>query len=133
MPRNRTEAVRHYQVAATHGLASGQRKLAIAYANGDGVPADDASRLYWGRKAAEGGDAVAAGLLGYAIMIGVDGTYDFVEAATWLTLAAEHAHAGEWHNRAASYSQEAQNRLTQPELAAYRARVGKLHATLGGD
>jgi len=91
--RNSTEAVRHYRIAAKQGIASAQRKIALAYLDGDGAPADDSLMLLWARKAAEKGDAEAAALLGYAIMIGLDKTYDYVEAATWLTLAVDNAHA----------------------------------------
>ncbi len=65
--------------------------------------------LHWERKAAEGGDPIAAAMLGYAIMIGIDGTYDLVEAATWLTLAAESPRCGEWRGNVAGYAKDAQN------------------------
>ena len=93
LPRDRAAAVHHYVVAANQAIASAERKLAIAYANGDGAPADDRQMLHWERKAAEGGDAVAAAMLGYAIMIGIDGTYDLVESATWLGFSGRRTHA----------------------------------------
>ncbi len=133
LPRDRVEAVRHYNIAANQGIASAERKLAIAYANGDGAHADDAQMLRWDRKAAEAGDAVAAGLLGYAIMIGLDGTYDLVEAATWLTLAAESAHPGEWRMQAAAYSQDAQSKLTASEREAFRARLARRRSERDGE
>ena len=129
-PLNRTEAVRHYGNAANLGIASAERKLAIAYANGDGTRADDAQMLHWQRKAAEAGDAEAAGMLGYAIMIGLDGTYDIVEAATWLTLATENARSEAWRFNAASYARDAQNRLTQAEQDAFHVRLVHLRAAL---
>ena len=89
--------------------------------------------LLWERKAAEAGDAVAAGMLGYAIMIGVDGTYDLVEAATWLTLAAENAHSDDWRGHAAVYAKDAQSRLTPPEREAFHARLARWRATLDGE
>jgi TPR repeat protein len=104
--------------------------LAIAYAVGDGAPADDIQMLRWDRKAAESGDPVAAGILGYAIMIGLDGTYDLVEAATWLTLAAGNTHSGEWRSRAAIYSRDAQSRLTPPEREAFHARLARWRSAL---
>jgi hypothetical protein len=130
LSQDRAEAVRHYGVAADHGIASAERKLAIAYANGDGAPADDAQMLRWERKAAEAGDALAAGMLGYAIMIGLDGSYDLVEAATWLTLAAEHAHPGEWRLQAAVYSKDAESRLTPREREAFHARLAHWRSAL---
>jgi hypothetical protein len=131
--KDSAEAVRHYRVAANQGSASAQRKIAWAYANADGVPSDDTQMLFWARRAAEGGDAEAAAIVGYAIMIGLDGTYDLVEAATWLTLAADSVHGGAWRDRAAAYSRDASAKLTQIEQAAYRARLGRWRSTLVGE
>jgi TPR repeat protein len=133
LPRDRTEAVRHYSIAANHGLASSARKLALAYANGEGVAADDGQMLKWGRRAAECGDAIAAAVLGYAIMIGIDGTYDLVEAATWLTFAAETARSDDWRDHAASYAQDVRGKLTPPEHEAFRARLAHWRAVLDGE
>jgi TPR repeat protein len=133
LPRNRAEAVRYYRVAADLGRASSARKLAIAYADGDGVPADDALMLQWEHKAAEAGDAVAAGMLGYAILIGIDGTYDVAEAAAWLTLSIEHSPPGDWRSHAAVYATDAQTRLTPPEREALRARLARWESTLDGE
>jgi TPR repeat protein len=132
-PRNRTEAVHHYGNAAKFGIPSAERKLAIAYANGEGAPPDDARMLHWQRKAAEAGDPVAAGMLGYAIMIGLDGTYDMVEAATWLTLAAEnHGAADAWRSQAATYASDAKSRLTPTEREAFQARLAHWRSILNG-
>jgi hypothetical protein len=133
LPRDRAEAARHYKVAADRGIASSARKLAIAYANGDGVPADDAQMLLWEHKAAERGDPVAAGMLGYAIMIGIDGTYDLVEAATWLTLAAENARSADWRGQVARYAKDAQSKLTPSEREAFHARLARWRSTLDGE
>ena len=132
-PRDCAEAVRHYDDAAKLGIASAARKLAIAYANGEGAPADDRQMLHWQRKAAEGGDPVAAGMLGYAIMIGLDGTYDIVEAATWLTLAAEDAPAEPWQFQAAAYAREAQSKLTSSEREAFHERLGHWRSVVHGE
>jgi uncharacterized protein len=131
--RDRAEAVRHYKNAADRGIASSARKLAVAYANGDGVAADDAQMLLWEHKAAERGDSVAAGMLGYAIMIGIDGTYDLVEAATWLTLAAENARSADWRGHVAPYAKDAQSKLTPPEREAFHARLARWRSTLDGE
>ncbi len=132
-PRDCAEAVRHYDNAAHFGIASAERKLAIAYANGEGAPANDAKMLHWQRKAAESGDAMAAGMLGYAIMIGLDGTYDAVEAATWLTLAAENAPAEPWRFQAVAYAREAQGRLTSGEREAFHQRLGHWRSVVRGE
>jgi TPR repeat protein len=133
LARDHVAAVRDYSIAAGHGIVSAERKLAIAYANGDGVPADDEQMLRWEHRAAESGDPMAEGMLGYAIMIGLDGTYDYVEAATWLTLAAESARAGKWRIQTASYSQDVQRKLTASEQKAYRARLARWRSTLDGE
>jgi uncharacterized protein len=133
IPRDPVEAVRHFRIAADRGLPSGARMLAIAYADGDGVPADDRQMLMWEHKAAEAGDAVAAGMLGYAIMIGVDGTYDLVEAAIWLTLATQNAHTDDWRGHTAAYAKDVQSRLTPPEREAFHARLARWRATLEGE
>ncbi|HBK05740.1 MAG TPA: hypothetical protein DDZ81_07720 [Acetobacteraceae bacterium] len=131
--RDRTQAVGHYKVAAGRGIASAARKVAVAYANGDGVPADDTQMLRWGRKAARAGDAEAAGMVGYAIMIGIDGSYDLVEAATLLTVASENAPSADWRNHAAAIAQEAQSKLTRPEREALIARLARWRSTLDGE
>jgi TPR repeat protein len=133
LPRDRSKAVYHYGIAAERGVASSARKVALAYANGEGVAPDDAQMLLWERKAAEHGDVVAAGMLGYAIMIGLDGTYDLVEAATWLALAAENSRPTEWGVHAAVYSRDAQAKLTPPEQEAFRARLARLRSSWDGE
>jgi TPR repeat protein len=131
--RDSVEAVRRYRIAAEQGIASAQRKLALAYANADGAPADDSQMLFWTRKAAENGDAEAAALLGDAIMVGLDGSYDYVEAATWLTLAVDKAHDAVWQPRAAAYLRTVQDALTPAERAACDARLNHWRALLEGE
>jgi hypothetical protein len=53
-----------------------------------------------------------------------------VEAATWLTLAAQNAHAGEWRVRTTVYSRDAVSKLTRPEREAFRARLTRWRSTL---
>jgi hypothetical protein len=89
--------------------------------------------LRWGRKAAQAGDAEAAGLVGYAIMIGIDGSYDLVEAATLLTVASENARSADWRNRAAAIAREAQSKLTRPEREAFNARLARWRSSLDGE
>ena len=124
-PRSPSEAVTHYKAAATRGSASAARKVAIAYANGEGVAPDDTQMLRWTRIAAHAGDAEAAGMLGYEILIGIDGTYDLVEAAAWLTLASEKAQSTGWRARAAAIAREAESKLTRPEQEALNARLAR--------
>jgi TPR repeat protein len=133
LQRDPAEAVRHYSIAASHGLATSARKLAVAYANGDGVRADDALMLQWERKAAEAGDPMAAGMLGYSILIGIDGSYDLVEATTWLTLATERAHPGDWRRHAAVFAEDAEGKLTPAERQAFQARLARWQVTFNGE
>ena len=131
LPRDQAEAIRHYRSAASRGIASSERKLAIAYANGEGVPPDDALMLLWSRKAAVRGDPVAAGMLGYAIMIGLDGSYDLVAAATWLTIAVENARPGIWRSHTAAYARDIKSRLTPSERAIFKVRLARWRSALG--
>jgi hypothetical protein len=39
------ETVRHYSIAASHGLLTSAHKLAVAHANGNGIGPDDALML----------------------------------------------------------------------------------------
>ena len=50
--------------AAAQGNAAAQYNLGVMYANGEGVPKDDAQAVQWYRKAAEQGDAKAQYKLG---------------------------------------------------------------------
>ena len=89
--------------------------------------------LSWGRKAAEKGDAIAAGMVGYAIMLGLDGSYDLVEAATWLTLAADAGHSNDWRVHTASYARDVQSKLTPTEREAFQARLAHWKSSLDGE
>jgi len=107
--------------------------VALAYANADGAPADDLQMLFWARKAAENGDAEAAALLGYAIMIGLDGSYDYAEAASWLALAVDKAQDAAWRDRAVAYLRDIQSKLTPAERTACDARLTHWKASLEGE
>ena len=58
------------------------------YANGEGVPQDDAESVRWFRLAAEQGNAPAQFNLGVAYGNGVSVPQDYVIAHMWLNLAA---------------------------------------------
>ena len=64
-------------------------RLAANYANGEGVPKDDADRaVRWYRLAAEQGDAETQYNLGFAYHFGEGVSQDMVEAYAWFSLAA---------------------------------------------
>jgi len=74
---------------AAAGDAAAQFKLGWMYANGEGVPEDDAEAVKWCRKAAEQGVADAQANLGVMYHNGVGVTQDYAEAAKWYRKAAE--------------------------------------------
>jgi len=97
------------------------------------VAADETKMLHWARKGAEQGDATCQNSLGYSILIGIDGSYDFVEATTWLILAVERSSPGEVHDRAAVNLANARAQLSDEEAAeaerraqAWRERFGSV-------
>ena len=64
VPRNSTEAVRLYRLAAKAGVAGAQTNLGFMYEHGQGVEQDDEQALSWYTKAAEKGEAYAQNSLG---------------------------------------------------------------------
>jgi len=81
-------ALRLLQPLAERGNREAQYNLAVMYANGWGVPRDEAESNRWYRKAAEQGDASAQSLVGSAYLFGRGVPKDFVQAYLWLNLAA---------------------------------------------
>ena len=79
---------------AEQGDAQSQASLGWLYANGDGVPEDDAEAVRWYRLSAEQGDAAAQYNLGwmYANGDGVPG--DRVYAYMWFNLSAAQGDEG---------------------------------------
>ena len=53
VPKNDTEAVRWYRMAAEQGDATAQVNLGLMYANGRGVPQNNTEAVRWFRMAAE--------------------------------------------------------------------------------
>ena len=58
------------------------------YANGEGVPKDDAEAVKWYRLAADQRDAGAQNNLGYMYANGMGVPEDYVRAYAWLNIAA---------------------------------------------
>ena len=81
-------ALRLLHPLAERGNRQAQYNLAVMYANGWGVPRDEAESNRWYRKAAEQGDASAQSLVGSAYLFGRGAPKDFVQAFLWLNLAA---------------------------------------------
>ena len=74
---------------AEQGIASAQFNLGAKYANGDGVPKDNAEAMKWYFKAALQGDASAQFNLGLIYSNGEGVPKDGIEALMWYRMAAE--------------------------------------------
>jgi TPR repeat protein len=82
-----------YKDKAESGSAFIQYKLAVCYANGEGVASDDKTAAYWYRKSAEQGYGMAQEALGdcYAFGIGIEA--DDSRAFRWYRRSAEQGFA----------------------------------------
>ena len=85
---NYAMALKFWQPHAEQGHAEAQNNLGVIYANGRGVPRDDAEAVKWYRKAGEQGNAVAQFNLGVSYKTGWGVPQDYVSAHMWLNLAA---------------------------------------------
>ena len=73
------------------------------YANGRGVPEDDAKAVYWYRKAAEQGIAKAQSNLGLMYDNGEGVSEDDAKAVYWYRKSAERGHAKAQYNLGLMY------------------------------
>jgi TPR repeat protein len=117
------ESVVWLSKAAEAGNAAAQYNLSRAYRLGRGVQADPSRMMYWQRRAAEQGEAAGMNGLGYAILTGMDGSYDFVESCTWLILAVERSAPGDLHDRAVVNLRDVRAQLSAPEQAEAERRA----------
>ena len=129
--RDRAAAVVHFRVAADAGNPAAQYMLAEAYRLGEGVPADPALVVAWARKAAVQGYGEAQNTLGYAILSGYDGSYDYVEAACWLTLAVERAATDAARQRARANLDSALAQLSEAEKVEAESRAAGWRVEFG--
>ncbi len=74
--------------AAEQGDASAQFNLGLMYANGDGVPEDDAEAVHWYRQAAEQGIISAQFTLGFMYANGDGVPEDDIQAYAWISIAS---------------------------------------------
>ena len=135
-PPGGVQAATAYRVAAKQGDADAQNNLAINYANGSGVPEDDAEAVRWFRLAAEQGNATAQYNLGNVYANGWGVPEDQVEAKRWFRLAAEQGDAGAQHTLGLMYAighglMEANGVLTDTEDDAEAVRWFRLAAEQG--
>jgi hypothetical protein len=78
-----------YCKAAVQGDASAQCELGIMYAEGRGVPQDDAEAVRWYRKAAEQGSAAGQFHLGVAYRMGCGVPKNDAHAVHWYHISAK--------------------------------------------
>jgi len=74
---------------AEQGNALAQLGLGVMYANGQGVPQDDAQAVVWYRKAAEQGDADAQTIVALMYVNGHGVSQDYTQALIWYRKAAD--------------------------------------------
>ena len=82
-----------YRLAAEQGDAEAQFNLGVMYANGDGVPKDEAEAVRWYRLAADQGLAGAQGDLGIMYANGRGVLKDSVLAHMWFNIAGANGNA----------------------------------------
>ena len=80
VPKDDTEALKWYRLAADQGFASAQFNLGVTYDNGEGVPEDDVEAVKWYRLAADQGYATAQFNLGLMYANGEGVLEDYVES-----------------------------------------------------
>ncbi|MEQ1790864.1 MAG: tetratricopeptide repeat protein, partial [Nitrospiraceae bacterium] len=89
VPKDKSEALRWYRLAATQGDTFAQNALGDNYWEGTGVPKDDKEAVRWWRLAADKGFAPAQHSLGKLLAGGGQGVApDKSQAYMWLVLSA---------------------------------------------
>ena len=88
------DAMDHYRTAAQLGHRTAQLRYGLALLNGRGVPADPQAGETWLRRAALGGEALAAALVGDLYARTGPLPPNYCEAGMWFQRAAEGGHAG---------------------------------------
>ena len=98
------------------------------YADGRGVPQDDAEAVAWYRKAAEQGNASAQHNLGVGYAQGLGVPQDNVEAHMWLNLAASRL-SGEAREPVVTMRDDVAARMTPADLSEAQRRAREWTAT----
>ena len=119
-------AIREFRPLAEAGNAWAQYNLGVMYANGEGVPEDDAEAVKWYRLAAAQGLARAQFNLGTMYDNGNGVPEDNVQAYAWLNLAAAQGHKGASKNKGIIARQE----MTPAQIARAQELSKKLCASI---
>jgi TPR repeat protein len=96
-------ALKIWRPLAEQGTAGAQYNLGVAYAEGRGVPHDDAEAAWWWRMAADQGHVWAQHNLGVAYRDGDGVPQDYAEAVSWFRLAVEQGDADAQYNLGAMH------------------------------
>jgi len=99
--------------AAALGDAASQSSLGFMYAEGNGVPKDEAKAADWFQKAAAQGNAFAQAALGVMYAQGRGVPKDYVRAYAWMNLAATKSAA-----EAAKTRDMLEKQMTTEQIAA---------------
>jgi TPR repeat protein len=112
--------MRWYRKAADQGNAEAQYNLGVMYANGQGVPRDDAEAARWYCAAADQSKPEAQFNLGVAYANGQGVPHDDVQAYKWFNLAASRL-SGETRDLAVKNRDIVAAKVTDDAAAAFAA------------
>ena len=112
---------------AEQGDAPAQYNLGFMYANGEGVPENDAEAVRWYRMAAEQGNASAQYNLGVMYANGEGVPENYVLSYAWFNLAAAQGDEG-----AVSGKANLQRRMTAAQIAEAQELSTTLFARING-
>ena len=113
------ETVRWWYYRATEqDDADAQYMLGVMYADGEGVPQDDAEAVRWWRQAADRGHVRAQFYLGMMYGKGRGVKQDYVQAHKWLNLSASRFSRTErkWRDKALQARNKVASLMTRPQI-----------------
>ena len=114
-----------WQERAEAGSAFAQANLGIMYAQGEGVPEDDAEAVKWFRLAAEQGHAAAQYSLGVMYAAGDGVPQSYITAHAWWNIASASGHGNASRNLAVI-----ERRLEISEIEEAQALALELNKTI---
>ena len=107
---------------ANQGAAYAQFNLGVMYANGDGIPENDAEAVKWYRKAADQGHAKAQSNLGVMYYNGDGVPENHVRAYVWLSMAKTQG-----YESAKKGVETVKNLMTKQQIAQAQALATKCY------